>query len=165
MVRWLKKIILAVLVLLVAGFFLRGCFIGPEGKIREQLSELEELVSYEAGESDFGALGRVKRLGGLFTEDVDIQLKGFAGTGSVQGRKQVQQAAMAARSQAKSLQASLHDITVQVAEDKMSAVVEATGRAKVGGESSSVVQDFVFTFEKTEKEWLIAKVRTVEALR
>jgi len=161
----IKKIVVAVLVLLVVGFFLRGCFIGPEGKIRKQLSELEELVSYEAGEGDFAALGKVKRLGGLFTENVDIKLKGFARTGSAQGRKQVQQAAMAARSQAKSLQASLHDITVQVAEDKMSATTEATGRAKVGGDSSSVVQDFLFTFEKTEGEWLIAKVRTVEALR
>jgi hypothetical protein len=144
---------------------LRACFPGPEARIREQLAQLEELVSYEAGEGDLAKLGKVKRLGGLFTEDVKIQLKGFAGARTVSGRKQVQQAAMAARSQAKSLEASLHDITVQLAEDKMSATAEATGRAKLSGERSSVVQDFLFTFEKTEEGWLIAKVRTVEALR
>ncbi|PXA05075.1 hypothetical protein DDZ13_03675 [Coraliomargarita sinensis] len=161
----MKKIIIAVLVLITAGVFVRGCFTGPEGQIRKQLGELEELVSYEEGEGDFSALGKVKSLGGLFTEDVDIRLQGFAGARTVKGRKQVQQAAMAARSQAKSLQASLHDITVQVADDQLSATAEATGRARVSGESSSVVQDFRFTFEKTEEGWLIAKVATVEALR
>jgi ubiquinone biosynthesis protein UbiJ len=138
---------------------------GPEGQIRKQLSELEELVSYEADEGDLASLGKVKRLGGLFTEDVEIKLTGFAGAKSVKGRTQVQQAAMAARSQASSLQASLHDITVQVAEDITSATVEATGRAKLSGERSSVVQDFVFTLEKTSEGWLISKVKTMEALR
>ncbi|HKK17985.1 MAG TPA: nuclear transport factor 2 family protein [Opitutales bacterium] len=161
----MKKIIIAVLGLIVAGFFLRACFAGAEGQIRKQLTTLEELVSYEAGEGDLAALGKVKRLGGLFTEDVEIRLAGIKGARTVNGRKQVQQAAMAARSQAGSLEASLHDITVNVAEDKRSATAEATGRAKVSGERSSIVQDFVFGFEKTEEGWLIARVRTVEALR
>lgn len=161
----IKNIIIVFLGLIVAGFFLRACFMGPEGQIRKQLSELEELVSYEADEGDLASLGKVKRLGGLFTEDVEIKLTGFAGARSVKGRTQVQQAAMAARSQASSLQASLHDITVQVAEDITSATVEATGRAKLSGERSSVVQDFVFTLEKTSEGWLISKVKTMEALR
>lgn len=161
----IKNSIIVVLALIVAGFFLRACFIGPEGQIRQQLSKLEDLVSYEAGEGDLASLAKVKRLGDLFTEDVEIKLTGFAGARSVDGRKQVQQAAMAARSQASSLQASLHDITVQVAADKRSATVEATGRAKLSGERSSAVQDFLFTFEKTPEGWLIAVVKTVEALR
>lgn len=161
----MKKIIIAILAILVAGFFLRGCFMGPEAQIRKQLSKLEELVSYQADEGDMASLGKVKGLGSLFVEDVEIKLSGFAGAGNLEGRKQVQQAAMVARSQAKSLQASLHDITVQIAEDKSSATVEATGRAKVGGEGNSLVQDFVFTFEKTEEGWLIASVRTLKALR
>lgn len=138
---------------------------GPEAEIRKQLSELQELVSYGPGEGDLASLTKVKRLGGLFTEDVAITLSGFSGAGGVKGRKQVQQAAMAARSQAASLEASLHDITVQVAEDEMSATVEATGRGKISGESGSMVQDFLFTFEKTPEGWLIEKVSTVEALR
>lgn len=161
----LKHIVLAVSLLLVAGFLLRGCFSGPEGQIRKQLSELEDLVSYEAGEGNLTALTNAKRLGGLFTEEVEIKLSGFAGARQVRGRQQVQQAAMAARSRTPSLQASLHDLTVQVAADKMSATVEATGRAKVAGESSSAVQDFIFSFEKTREGWLIAKVETVKALR
>lgn len=161
----IRNSIIAILGLIVAGFFLRSCFMGPEGEIRKQLSELQELVSYAPDEGDLASLTKVKRLGGLFTEDVPIELTGFAGARRVEGRKQVQQAAMAARSQAAGLEASLHDITVQVAEDQMSAIVEATGRAKVIGESSSMVQDFLFTFEKTPDGWLIAKARTVEALR
>lgn len=138
---------------------------GPEGEIRKQLSELQELVSYEAEEGNLSSLTKAKRLGGLFTEDVEIKLSGFAGARQVRGREQVQQAAMAARSQTRSLQASLHDITVEVADDKMSATVEATGRAKIAGESSSAVQDFIFYFKKTPEGWLIAKVETVKALR
>jgi len=151
--------------LILVGFLLRGCFMGPEGQIRRQLAQLEELVSYSAGEGDLAALGKVKRLGGLFSEDVEIELKGFGGVRNVNGRRQVQQAAMAARSQAESLQASLHDIMIEVAADQGSAAVEATGRAKVGGERSSLVQDFVFSFEKTDEGWLIRKVETVQALR
>lgn len=161
----MKKIIIAVLGCILAVFLLRACFMGPEGHIRKQLSQLEELVSYEASEGDLASLGKARRLGGLFTENVEIRLKGFAGARNVKGRKQVQQAAMAARSQAKSLKASLHDITVQVSEDKESATVEATGQAKVSGERSSVVQDFIFRFVKTPEGWLIAGVKTVEALR
>lgn len=161
----IKHIVIAVIACITAAFFLRGCFVGPEGEIRKKLSELEALVSYEAGEGELSSLTKAKRLGGLFTEDVEIKLTGFSGARQVRGRQQVLQAAMAARSQAKSLQTSLHDITVQVAVDKLSAMAEATGRAKVSGESSSVVQDFVFTFEKTSEGWLIAKVETVKALR
>ena len=138
---------------------------GPEAEIRKQLDELQELVSYQSEEGDLASLTKVKRLGGLFTEDVAIRLSGFGATRRVQGRKQVRQAAMAARSQAASLEASLHDIVVQLGEDEMSATVEATGRAKVSGENSSMVQDFRFGFEKTEDGWLIAEVKTMEALR
>lgn len=161
----IKTIITAVLCLTITGFLLRGCFTGPEGQIRKQLSEVEELVSYEAGESELGALGKAKRLGEIFTEDVAIELTGFTGAKKLGGREQVQQAAMAARSEASSLQVSLYDVEIQVAEDKMSATVEATGQAKLGQENSTMVQDFVFTFENTSEGWLIAKVMTVEALR
>lgn len=161
----IRNSIIAILGLVIAGFFLRSCFMGPEAEIRKQLSELQELVSYGPGEGDLASLTKVKRLGELFTEDVEIRLTGFKGAGSVEGRKQVQQAAMAARSRAAGLEASLHDIMVQVAEDKTSATVEATGRAKVSGESSSMVQDFLFIFEKTPEGWLIAGAKTVEALR
>lgn len=161
----IRNSVIAILGLVVAGFFLRSCFMGTEGEIRKQLSELQELVSYAPDEGDLASLTKVKRLGELFTDDVAISLTGFKGMGSVEGRKQVQQAAMTARAQAAGLEASLHDITVQVAEDEMSAMVEATGRAKVSGESSSIVQDFRFIFEKTPDGWLVAEAKTVQALR
>lgn len=161
----IKKISILAIALVVALFILRTCFAGPEGQIRKQLAAMEELVSYEAGEGDLATLGKVRRLGSLFTEDVKIRLSGFSGARNVNGRKEVQQAAMAARSQVKRLSATLHDITVLVAEDKRSASVEATGRAKIAGEESSVVQDFVFSFTKTDEGWLVDRVETVEALR
>lgn len=87
----IKNIGIAVIVLSVAGFLLRGCFMGPEGEIRKQLSALQDLVSYEAGEGDLSSLTKVKRLGGLFTEDVEIKLTGFGAARQVKGCQQVQQ--------------------------------------------------------------------------
>lgn len=160
------KIIIAVSVALIAAFFLRACFSGAEGQIRKQLTELEELVTFEAGEGDLSSITKVKRLGGLFTKDVTVELKGLnMRVRRVNGREQIQQAALAARKQLSGLEASLHDVTVELAEDMESAIVEATGRAKVAGEGRSEVQDFLFTFTKTDEGWLIAEVKTVQALR
>lgn len=147
---------------LVGLFLLRGCFSGPEGQIRKQLAELEELSSFDSGEGDLTAITSAKRLGNLFTEDVQVE---FRGSGSrvryISGRTQITQAAIAARKQLAGLEVSLYDITVEVADDKYTALVEATGRAKVTGEGRSDVQDFVFVFHQTDKGWLIAEVRTV----
>ncbi|MGB0258090.1 MAG: hypothetical protein ACPGES_05505, partial [Coraliomargarita sp.] len=87
---------------------IRVVFAGPEAKIRQQLEALEELVSYQAKESDISSLTKVKRLGSLFTEDVyvSIQVPGIRKQ-SVQGRDQIQAAALAARKQANSLNARL----------------------------------------------------------
>ncbi|MGB0743104.1 MAG: nuclear transport factor 2 family protein [Opitutales bacterium] len=161
----IKGIIITALALLIAGFFLSRFFSSPEGQIRQQISKLEELVSYEPGEGDLGTLTKIKRLESLFVEEAEIRLKGYGQQHSLEGRKQVQQAAMLTRTRAKSLEASLHDLHIEVSEDEQSATVEATGRAKFDGENQSVVQEFLFRFEKTPDGWLIATVETVQALR
>jgi len=161
----MKRIILSIAGALVAGVFLRGCFIGPEGEIRKQLSTLEELVSFEAGEGDLSALASVRRLGGLFSEEAEVTLSGFGERRRLQGRTELQQAAMAARSQAGRLQASLHDLEIRLSEDERSAAVRATGRAKVGGDERAAVQELVFEFEKGPDGWLIISVENVQALR
>ena len=160
------QIALALFSLAFFAFLLRGIFAGPEGRIRQQLEALEELVSFEAGESDLSALTKAKRLGSLFSEEVEIsiQVAGF-GRRSLTGREQIQGAAIAARRQTSNLQASLIDIEIEVSDDKQSALVEATGRAKVSGEQNSAMEDFVFHFVSTEDGWLIHKVETIQALR
>lgn len=161
-----RTLLIATVAVIAAFFLLRGCFSGAEGQIRKQLTELEELVSFEASEGDLSSLTKAKRLGSLFAEDVRIELSGLGmRTRVVQGRTQVQQAALAARKRVSELEASLHDVTIELADDQQSAVVEATGRAKVAGEGGSEVQDFVFIFNKTDDGWLIAEVKTSQALR
>ncbi|MGB0414328.1 MAG: nuclear transport factor 2 family protein [Coraliomargarita sp.] len=147
-------------------FLIRVVFAGPEAKIRQQLEALEELVSYQAKESDISSLTKVKRLGSLFTEDVhvSIQVPGIRKQ-SVQGRDQIQAAALAARKQANSLNARLVDIEILVSDDATSATVEATGHATVTGETNPALQDFLFTFKSTENGWLISKVESVDSLR
>ena len=162
-----KRILAAALLCILAVIaVLVSCSSGAERQIRKQLDTLEELVSFESEEGNISSLTKAKRLGSLFTEDVVINL-GMSGIKMtrVLGREQVQQAAMAARSQATSLRTSLHDITVEIASDKQSAQVEATGRATIAGEPQPIVQDFIFEFEETEDGWLIGKVQQNEALR
>ena len=162
----IPKIVIAATAVVVTGFFLRGCSSGDEGQIRKQLSDLEELVSFEAGEGNLSSLTKVKRLGGLFTEDVSVEFKGLGvRVRTVNGREQIQQAALAARKQVSGLDAVLYDVTVDLTDDQRSAIVEATGRAKIAGEGRSEVQDFLFTFKRTDEGWLIAEVTTVQALR
>lgn len=160
------NIVIACLALAIAGFLIKGFFGGPEGKIRKQLEKLEETVSYTPGDGNMGTLTKIKGLGKLFTEDVHIEMKMPHGTTSVEGRHQLQQLAMASRSRAQSLEASLHDLVIEVSENQQTATVEATGRAKLSeAGNQTAVQDFIFHFEKTDEGWLISKVRTIEALR
>lgn len=147
-------------------FLARGIFSGPEARIRQKMGALEGLVSYEAEESNLNALTKARRLGALFTEDVEVEIR-MPGLSqhSLTGRKQVQATAMAARSHSSNLNARLVDIEIEVSNDSMSATVEATGHAQVAGERDHAVQDFVFYFISTEEGWLINKVITVDSLR
>lgn len=147
-------------------FLVRSIFAGPEAKIRQQLGALEELVSYQASEPEISSLTKVKRLGSLFTEDVEVSLSvpGIRKR-NIKGREQIQAVAMAARKQASHLNARLVDIEITVAEDADSATVEATGHATVNGGQNPALQDFLFTFESTEDGWLISKVESVDSLR
>ena len=114
-----SKIIIAAAAVLVALFFLRGCFTGAEGEIRKQLNELEELVSFDASEAELSSLTKSKRLSELFAEDVVIELKGFGGSKRVlRGRQSIQQASMAVRAQVSSLEVSLHDVAIQLDQSK-----------------------------------------------
>lgn len=152
--------------LLCLNVLLIGCFGGEEGKIRKQLKQLEETISFRPGDGNMGTLTKMKAMEKLFTEDVKVELK-MAGVGSqsVQGLKQVQKLSFAARPQAGTLEASLHDIVIDLSEDSSSATVEATGRAKVEGEPQPLLQDFVFYMKQVDGEWLIYRAKTVNALR
>lgn len=152
---------------LAVGFFLlRSCFAGDEGQIRAQLRQLESLVSFEAGEGNLQSVGRAKQLSELFAQEVTIDIRAggprISQTGS---RQEVMQAALAARSQLGSLEASLYDITVEVAAGGSRATVEATGRARISGQDSSVVEDFILSFRKTEAGWLIERAENAQTFR
>ncbi len=148
------------------GYLLLGIFAGPEARIRQQLEALEELVSFNAKESDLSAVTKAKRLGSLFTENVivSIRVPGLRQQ-SLTGREAIQGAAIAARRQASGLSARLVDIEIELADDALTATVEATGHAQVTGEPNPALQDFLFHFVSTEDGWLINQVESVDSLR
>jgi hypothetical protein len=151
----------------LAGLFvLRSCFSGDEGQIRAQLKQLESLTSFPENEGNLQAVGRAKQLSELFAEAVTVDIRAaglhISQTG---GRQEIMQAAMAAQSQVGAVEANLIDVTVRLSDDRRSAVVEATGQAKITGRDSSGFEDFIIYFQKTDEGWLIERVENAQTFR
>jgi hypothetical protein len=162
----LKITLLGVIAVAALIWSVKTFFAGDETQIRKQIEKLEKTVSFDAEDGNIETMSKVRTLQSLFTEDVNIEFKGdYGGSRQIEGRKEVQQSALAARAQAEALEASLHDLVITLTEDASGAVVEATGRARIPGENQEFFQELVLTWVKIEGEWLISEVRTIEALR
>jgi hypothetical protein len=53
---------------------------------------------------------------------------------------------------------------VTVAPDKQTATADVTVEAKVAGESDLFIQEAKFSFQKSQREWLISRVETVRTV-
>ncbi len=160
------RIILLILLLGGGAFLLKSCFTSDEARIRAQLDQLAKQVSFPAEESQLQAAARAKRLSELFADEVTVDIR--AGGKSLRqsgDRKAIMQAALGLSSRTQSLDASLHDISIRLADDQLSAEAEATGRAKIAEQEGSVVESFVFYFIKTEEGWLIERVANTPTFR
>ena len=151
------------LIVLVSILFARYFFQGAEGRIRGQLARLEGLVSYSVGEGNLQSVAQAKRLSRLFTEETLLEFKaGGRSHDRMMGRAEVLQAALTVRKQISALEAKLYDIMVELADDKQSAKVRATGWIQIAEQESAMKEDFVFTFRKTDGGWLIHRIENAE---
>jgi hypothetical protein len=158
--------LLALLALLALGIWLWSVlFPGPEKVVRKQLAEVAQVASFAANEGPLTKARNAAKLADFFSTDA---LVAFDAPGHGQqvltGRNEIQQTALGARSSLASLAVEFLDVDVILAEDKQSATVDLTVRAKVGGETSAYVQEMKFVFKKIEGRWLITRVETVKTL-
>ena len=139
-------------------------FPGDDALIRRQLARLAQTVSVPPRTSPLARLAKGQKLGGFFTPDVVVRLKGAGSElGDIQGREQLTQMVMAAQTRIQQAQIQFLDAELEVGADRESGTAHLTVLAHVNGDHNPAVQELKFSFRKTDGRWRIALVETVEA--
>jgi hypothetical protein len=162
--KWIFRIILAG-VLIALGFWgWRVFFPSPEELIRKRLGELAKAASFSSDEGLVAKAFNASLLGGFFTPDVQVTVNVPGSQHTLNGRDELLQAAVGARSAVGSLSIQFPDIKVVVAPGQDTAVVNLTARGKVAGQRDSYLQELRLRMTKIKREWLINQIETVRTL-
>lgn len=140
-------------------------FPSPEHVIRSRLNALASAVSFDSQGGLVSQAINAQKVGDFFTADADIEIdvSGYGKT-SLQGRDEVQQAAMAARSRVNSLKVEFLDVNITIDPDGQGAKVNLTGKADLPGEKDVSAQEFNFVLKKVDGKWQISHVESVKTL-
>jgi len=154
-VKALKPIITLLAIGAIA-FGIYYLFFPPAEKvIRKRLGKLAAAISTRP-QGNIATIANVNKIGSYFHPNVSITIEGFGREfGSVQGRGELQQMALAARQRVGSVTVEFYNINIQVGSEKTNATASATALVKVGEETNPAVQELNFQFEKFQREWLI----------
>ena len=159
--------VVALVSLAAAGFWgWRLFFPSPEKIIRQRLAEIAVAASITPNEAPLTRLAKTQRLGSLLTADAQVSLDLPGRTSQhLNGRDEIQQAVMYARSVMSSMTIKFLDITVSVSADKRAAVAHLTATADMPGEKLPEVQELEVSFARVDRDWLIQRVDSVKTLR
>lgn len=140
-------------------------FPSPERIIAKRLAHVARLACVGPNEGALARLANGQKLTTFFTSDVEITVDVPGRTSqTLNGRDELLQAVMAARSALAPLKVEFLDITVSLNADKQSALAHLTAKATLPGERSPEVQELKIDFRKTDHDWLIQHVETVRTL-
>ena len=163
------KTIARIIVLAVIGWMLLlgywHFFPSQETRIRRMFGELARVVSISPNSSPLANLAAANELASFFTKDVEINLD-VPGVGrhTFTGREEIIQAAVAARSNSRSVKVEFLDINVKLDAGKESATVDLTAKVTQPAEHDFSVQELKFQLQKVDGEWRIARVDTVRTM-
>jgi hypothetical protein len=134
-----------------------------EKAIRSLMRRLTQAASVKPNESSFARLAYVDRLAGFFTTNVTMQIEGF-GTEftTIQGRTDLIQAAMAARTQLRQASFKVSDLDIKFPPEKRTAHAYVVITGHINFETNHIGQAFKMSLNKTGGRWLISQVRSVE---
>ena len=96
--------------------------------------------------------------------DVEVTVDVPGTQHTLNGRGELMEAAVHARSAVGSLTVDFPDIAVQVAPDQASATVYLTARGKATGQRDTYIQELKMHLIKIKRDWLIDQVHTVKTL-
>lgn len=165
MKHWVARLIIAAIVI-TAGYWLWTIFFPPPEKvIRQRLQEAAKLASFTHTEAPLARLSNSQKLANYTTADVNLIINAPNRRDySINGRDELFQGLMAARSNMTGLTVEFLDIVVKVAPDKQSAIVNLTARASVPSERDIMIQEFRVTLKKLGGDWLVWRLETVRTL-
>ena len=137
----------------------------PEKVIRKNLSRLADSISSRP-EGNISTMANVNRIGSFFHPNVSISVEGFGPVaGSVHGRGELQQIALAARQQLRSISVEFYNINVTVGPTETNASATATALVKVNDDPNANIQELELAFEKLDRDWLIRSATPSKALK
>ena len=157
--------LLLLLALLATVFWAwRTFFPNPERIIRQRFQAIAKTASF-GRESELAKLDNSSRLAAFCTEDVfiTVDVPGAAAR-TINGRQEVLQTAMGARTLLSGLSVEFIDVNVDLAPDKSSATVNLTAKGRIPGDRDLMVQELKFSLTKTKGDWLVKRVETVKTL-
>jgi len=165
MKRWLTRIVLLAVLVAVGIWVWSILFPSPERAIRQRLAEVAKAASFPSKESPLAVAANSQRLTTFCTDDImiTVELPGRS-QHTVNGRDELLQGAMAARSFAPGLKVEFVDVTVTLAPDRQSAVANLTAKGNVPGEKDLLVQELKIKLKKVGRDWLIERIETVKTL-
>ena len=140
-------------------------FPGDEQKIRKVLQTVSESLAFNASEGNIQKLAKVNTLTGCFTLDVtlDVNVPG-GGSKSIEGRDELMQLVLAARSSLAGAQVEFLDVSVQLDPAQQSASAHLTAKATISGEKDFSVQELKILLKQTNHGWAISRVETIRTL-
>ena len=158
--------IVGVALLVALGYWLWTYYFPNDEKlIQRHLAETAATASFTGDESPISRLTTLGKLAGFFTTDVELSFDApREGRVTIQGRDEIMGVAARVRDRSGQLQIEFLDVTVRLAEDRESAIVMLTARARVPGQRDNSVQEMKFTMKKIKRDWFIHRVETVKTL-
>ena len=163
---WLARLVFLGAIGVAAFWAWHFFFPSPEQVIRKELGQVAAAASIAPNEGQLAKLANSQKLISFFAPDVQVTVD-IPGRSSqtFNGRDEIQQATLGARSLLNTLKVQFLDVIVIVAPDKQSAQAHLTATATLPGEKLPEVQELQFRFKKLDRNWLIDKVDTVKTLR
>lgn len=137
----------------------------PEKVIRKRLTKLAEAISARP-QGNISTMANVNRIGSFFHPNVTITVEGFGqDLGSIQGRGELQQTALAARQRLGSISVEFYNVEILVAPSKTNATGKATAIVKINDDANAQVQELDLQFEKYDREWLLRSASPSKSLK
>ena len=165
----MNRVVQAVLVLLIltGGFFAyRFLFPDDADVIRKQLGEMASEASFAGEESPLAKVSKAGKLAGFFTTDARISVKPWgARQVNLNGRAEIREATIGARSMLTSMRIEIERLDVKVAEDRGSAQVTMSLVVTSSRQDDPWYQSFDVTMKRVDGDWLVSQVRNRELIK
>lgn len=165
MVKRIVYLVLLIVAGVLAYFGYQKFFPSEEKRIRLLLTDVAEVASFPANEKPLNRLASANRLAGFFSANAEINVQlPVEGSRTIQGRDEILQVALAARSRLSGVRVEFLDTIVTLDPEKQSATAELTAKITQSGQRDFGVQELKFQLKKIDGTWRITRVDTVRTL-